>query len=143
MEETDIEEEKPEEETEEVIETPVIKETNAVNKDRIKDIHFSVNTMTSGRASYVTPHINGVFEGVLISTNNSVEIHISLDDNALKVFDIQNFQGQQFIPVRIGTVDRIGEAFRDSASKWPLNNKLRFDVKGGYNAEINFMVRYT
>ncbi|KKK51591.1 hypothetical protein LCGC14_3113430, partial [marine sediment metagenome] len=48
----------------------------------------------------------------------------------------------QFIPLRLGVVSSLGENFRDGYTKWVLNDKLRFEIKGAINSEAKFLVRY-
>ena len=118
-----------------VVETPDEKE------ERIKDISFSMNTVSSGKATYVTPKINGELEGILILTDKQVEINIFLGDTGIPVFTIQSIQGQNYIPVRLGAVDCKGVNFRDSNVKWALNDTLRVEVKGQFNSEVSFKMR--
>jgi len=98
--------------------------------------------MSSGQATYISPKINGVLEGIFVDSDKSIQVDIILEDMQIEVFSIPNIQGSRFIPVRLGAVDSEGVSFRDTCTKWVLNDKLRFEVKGATNANVNFTVRY-
>jgi len=119
-----------------VVETPDEKE------ERIKDISFSMNTVSSGKATYVTPKINGELEGILILSDKQIAVNIFLGDTDILVFAINSIQGQNYIPVRLGVVDCEGVNFRDAPTKWILNDSLRVEIKGQLNAEVSFKLRY-
>ena len=104
---------------------------------------FGVNTMTSGKATFITPFINGTLEGIFVKSKESIRLKVTLGDSDVTVFTIQHFQGEEFIPVRLGVVDSHGQSFANVADKWPLNNVLRFEIKGPLNSEARFGVRYT
>jgi len=119
-----------------VVETPDEKE------ERIKDISFSMNTMGSGKASYITPKINGELEGVFVLTEKQIAVNIFLGNTDILVFAINSIQGQNYIPVRLGVVDCEGVGFRDAHTKWMLNDSLRVEIKGPFNSEVSFKMRY-
>ena len=116
-----------------------IKESSKVE---VKDIEFSLNTMMSGMASFVTEKINGVLEGIMVDSKNQIQLKITLANSDILLFDIVSIQGIQFIPLRLGVVSSLGENFRDGYTKWVLNDKLRFEIKGAINSEAKFLVRY-
>jgi len=98
--------------------------------------------MTSGSASFVTELINGYLEGIFVDTKEQIQLRVTTSKTDIVIFDIQNLQGNQFIPVRLGVVSSLGESFRDGYTKWVLNDRLRFEVKGPLNSEVKFVVRY-
>ena len=110
--------------------------------DKVKDVNFSVNTMSSGEASFTTGSINGILAGIIISCRNTVGIKVTLANTDIVVFEIPSFQGEQFIPMRLGVVSSVGESFRDGFTKWTLNDMLSVEVKGQFNSEVFFKVRY-
>ena len=65
-----------------------------------------------------------------------------MDSSNILLFDMQNYQGLQFIPLRTGAVDFKGASFQNVADKWALNDALRFEIKGAFNSEVRFKVRY-
>ena len=119
-----------------------IKEKVKEENFNIKELVFSLNTITSGNASFDTKLINGVLEGIIVSTQEEIQLKISLINHNINIFEVSMFQGTQFIPMRIGLVSNKGETFRDCCEKWPLNDKLRFEIKGAMNSEVKFVVRY-
>jgi len=108
----------------------------------VKDLAFGVNTMTSGKATFITEHINGILEGIFINSQNAVQLRVALGNTDLVLFDISSIEGTVYIPLRSGVVDGIGLAFPNVADKYPLNDVLMFEVKGPLNTEVNFKVRY-
>lgn len=116
-----------------------------INKAReVKDIKFSLNTSQSGTASYVTDNINGELDAIIISSlQNPIQVIISLDGyENIVLFEIGSFSGEQYIPLRVGTVSNKAESFRDAPERWVLNNKLKVEVKGQFNSNVDFDVRY-
>lgn len=109
----------------------------------VKDLAFGVNTMTSGKVTFITPPINGTLEGIFVDTQEAIQIRVTIGtSNVMRVFEIQSFQGTEFIPVRMGVVDSLGVSFPNVADKWALNDVLTFEVKGPLNTEVRFAVRY-
>lgn len=120
-----------------------IKETKD-EEQSIMDYSFSVNTSQSGKASFISPTINGSLECVIISSTNPVEVCIYLDEyyEDILLLDMRNFSGSKYFPLRIEPVLKENERLVNSAVKWALNNKLRIEVKGPFNSTVNFIVRY-
>ena len=59
------------------------------------------------------------------------------------LFEMDNFiSGDNYLPLRMGAVSSKAESFRDSPEKWVLNNKLKFEVSGTFNSNVNVIVRY-
>jgi len=80
-------------------------ETPDEQEERIKDVSFSMNTVSSGKATYVTQKINGELEGILILSDKQIAVNIFLGDTDILVFAINSIQGQNYIPVRLGVVE--------------------------------------
>ncbi len=116
-----------------------IKETP---QGKIRDVSFGVNTMSSGFASFDTKKIRGYLEGIFISSPNAIQLTVKLEKFDITLFHMTSIQGDAFIPIRLGAEDSFGANFRDSYTKWALNDKLRFEVKGPVNSEVKFLVRY-
>ncbi|MHA1304762.1 MAG: hypothetical protein ACTSPI_13780 [Candidatus Heimdallarchaeaceae archaeon] len=111
--------------------------------ERVKDISFSLNTGQSGSVIYNSDYINGILEAILISSNNPVQIRIYFEGSEeIELFRIMKFVGNRYLPLRIGAMSDEGENYRDSPEKWVLNGRLVFEVKGGFNSNVNFIVRY-
>ena len=114
----------------------------AVN-GKIKDISFTLNTLQENRASFITDVINGELECVIISSTTPVQIKITLDVyEDVVLLDVVNYSGEKYIPLRAYAIDKNLQMFNLSQEKWVLNNKLKVEVKGMNNIEVNFVVRY-
>ena len=108
----------------------------------VKDLAFGVNTMTSGKTTFVTEPINGVLEGIFFNSQKAVQLKVALGNTDLVLFEVANIEGMVYIPLRSGVVDGTGVGFPNVADKYPLNDVLIFEVKGPLNTEVNFKVRY-
>ena len=126
-------------ESEENIEEQPIEEVNETAI--VTDFEFSVNTMSSGYVSYITPKLNGVLEGIFILAPSQIQLAVYLE-NDIPIFEMQSYKGYQYVPIRSEVVSNLGEHFRDGYTKIALNDKLKFEVKGRINSEIKFIVRY-
>lgn len=118
-----------------------IKELSKTNE--VKDLGFGINTSQSGKAEFVTPHINGLIEGIYIDSVKQVSIKIWIagwPDDVL--YDDVSFVGQKYLPLRLNAIDSKGERFNFSPVQWALNNSLVVRVEGGFNSQVNFVVRY-
>ena len=109
---------------------------------KVKDFSFGINTVNSGMATFITEPINGILEGIFVNSLEPIQLRILIGDSDINMFEMQSFQGKQFIPVRLGVVDSLGASFQNAKTKWALNDVLRFEVKGPLNAEVGFTVRY-
>ena len=119
----------------------IIKEIN--RKSEVKDINFTLNTAQSGKASFVTKKINGELDAFIISAPKPVSIKVSLDEyKDLVLFKILKITGDYYLPIRSNAVSSEGIDFKFTQEKYILNNKLRFEVKGGFNTDVNIVVRY-
>ncbi len=119
----------------------IIKELGKVKE--VKDLGFGLNTSQSGMVEFVTPHINGVIEGIYIDSEKQVSIKIWIDeweDDIL--YDVASFAGKKYLPLRLSAIDKTAEKFNFSPVRWAMNNSLRVEVKGGFNSQVNFVVRY-
>ena len=108
----------------------------------VKDLVFGVNTMTSGKVTFITEPINGVLEGIFINAAEQIQLEITTPKLDTPIFKINNIQGKQFIPLRLGVVDGLGVSFPNVAEKWVLNDVLQFEIKGPLNSAVTFNVRY-
>ena len=118
------------------------KKEPATAEGPVKDINFGVNTMRSGKVTFVTKPINGILEGIFVNSTEVIQIRVTIGTSNVRVFEIQNHQGDKFIPVRMGVVDSFGESFRDTAAKWALNDSLMFEIKGPLSTDVGVTVRY-
>ena len=119
----------------------VIKELNKASE--VKDIMFSLNTSQSGVASFITQPINGELDAVIISSMEQVSIKISLEGyEDIVLFDYINFSGDKYLPLRLSGMVNTAEDIPNTGEKWILNGKLKFEISGGFNSKVNFVVRY-
>ena len=119
-----------------------VKETQDNIEKTVKDLVFGVNTMTSGKVTFITEPINGILEGIFVDSQEPIQLRVTIGDSDIEVFNIQSIQGEQFVPIRLGVVDSLGVAFGNIADKWALNDVLRFEVKGPMNSQVKLIVRY-
>jgi len=118
-----------------------IREINTAQE--VKDIEFILNTSQSGNASFITPHINGELDGIIISCMEPISVKITFDESEnIVLFDMVSYSGDAYLPLRVGGLANTGENFENSPEKWALNNKLKISISGGYNKDISFCVRY-
>ena len=118
----------------------IIRELQKSNE--VKDIEFSLNTSQSGKVSYITENINGELEAILISSDTPIQIRITLDGTDIVLFDMTDFSGEKYLPLAIGVLSNTGENFRDGYEKWILNNRLKFEISGGFNSNVKCVVRW-
>lgn len=98
--------------------------------------------MTSGQVTFVTEPINGVLEGIFVSSQRNIQLRVTMGTSDIEVLNIQSIEGEHFIPIRLGVVDMLGVSFPHVADKIPLNDALKFEIKGARNTEATFKVRY-
>ena len=119
----------------------VVRELNKARE--VKDISFGINTSQSGNAGFVTEEIKGELDAIIISSIQPVQIKVSLAEyEDIVLFEFINFSGERYLPLRVGAMAESAENYRDSPEKWILNNKLKFEVSGALNSQVNFVVRY-
>ena len=119
----------------------VVRELNKARE--VKDISFGINTSQSGNAGFITEEIKGELDAMIISSSQPVQIKVSLDEyENIVLFEFINFSGERYLPLRVGAMAESAENYRDSPEKWILNNKLKFEVSGALNSQVNFVVRY-
>jgi len=145
MEETkDAEKQEEEKQEEKLVEEEVQIVEEVAGKEKVKDIGFALNTSTSGEASYTTEQINGILEGIVISSPQPIRLKITLDNYEEVVLFDTNYgtvSGDEYLPLCLGAMSNTGENFREPV-KWALNDKLKFSIKGPFNVTIKITVRY-
>lgn len=129
----------------EISEVKIEEITNNVVNDRIKVEEFILNTSTSGSASYTTNLINGFLEGVIISSGAPVQITIMLEEYNIVVYNVVNFYGDVYEPIRVQAIkgDVSREKYNYSQEKLALNDRLKVEVKGSFGTQVKFCVRYS
>ena len=123
-----------------------IEEDVVIGDNEIKVEEFTLNTSTSGSASYVTGLINGFLEGIIISSSAPVQISISLDEyNNIVLYNVLNFYGEKYEIIRAEAVkgDVSREKFNYSQEKFALNDRLKKEIKGPFGTQVKFCVRYS
>ncbi len=119
----------------------VIKETPSGGT--IKEMGFSINTGQSGSAEFVSAVINGELGVIMMSSDKQVSVEISFDEfDDVVLLNVVNFSGRKYLPLRVSGMVNSGENISGSSEKWVLNNRLRFRVKGPFNSNVNFLMRW-
>lgn len=113
------------------------------NENKIKDFVFSLNTSQSGKANYTTELVNGELCGIIITTISPIKVKIYLFNHPeIVLFEMVNYYGDSYIPLRLDAVSYLGEHIRDSNSCWFLNDNLVCETEGAFNTETKFIIRY-
>lgn len=122
-----------------------VKVTVEDKKDkRVKELNFILNTSQSGYASYITNNINGELDTLILNCHGKVSISITLNKypNVI-LFKHVSLEGIHFIPIRLSAISPDYKVFNYSQEKWCLNDKLKCEIKGQKNSQVDFIVRYT
>ena len=115
-------------------------------KGIIKEMNFSLNTASSGRAEYTTDLINGFLDGIIIDSHIPIHINITIEGYVgIVLYDVVNFSGQHYEILRFQGIqgNKGREVVNYSSEKIALNDKLKIEVKGPKSVEVKFVVRYT
>ena len=116
-----------------------VEEQNNLIKEEIIELFTGDRNNSEG----ITSFINGFLEGFIISTNKNIQLKISLEDNPeVVLFEVVDFFGTKFIPLRVQSNDIKGDVFNYSQEKFPLNDSLKIEVKGNIDTEVKVMVRW-
>lgn len=114
-------------------------------KDEITDVVFTINTLDTGRGSYITEDINGILEAVILESNLPVQVYITLANNPnIILFDSYDnpILTPVYLPLRVQGIDYRYRGFTQNAEKWVLNDKLKCEVEGPLNATVSVTIRY-
>ena len=129
--------------TEEKVNITIEEEPYEEGSSLIKEETIELFTGDRNSAEATTELINGFLEGFIISTNKNIQIQISLVDNPeIVLFDVVDYSGSKFIPLRVRAIDERNDVFNLSQEKYALNDNLRIVVKGNIDTEVKIKVRW-
>lgn len=115
-------------------------------ESEIQEKVYVGNTQQIGRATIITDMITGYLEGVCIFTDKPVQLSITLEgmDNVV-LFDTSNKQisGYNYFLLRSKLISNNFEEFTQQSDKWVLNDKIRIEVLGMADTNIEIKVRYS
>jgi|GEM_PF-1800340 len=108
----------------------------------IEDIMVNLNTVSSGKASWISPKIiTGYIESIIVNTSEPISLSVyveNFEDSPL--FEIAHISGYNQIPVRVGAVDYRGLAF-EHGEKICLNDKIGISISGSKNTNTIIKLR--
>ena len=118
-----------------------IEEGKMRKNQKIKEEEIEVVLVDMNRVSYETNKLSGFLEGFIFHTDSSFQIEVSID--GYRVYEEDLLSGDNYIPIRLNTIDKGGNRFNFGCDKWCMkNSKLRFVVSGLKGTKIKIGVRY-
>jgi hypothetical protein len=114
-------------------------------KSIYKEVKFTLQTGAVGVTSYISDIITGEIDSLLIDSDKPTSVYITLADfGDIVLFDSYDkpVMGYHYLPIRTQTISSKWEGFTQSADKWILNNKIRCEVSGSFDATVNITIRY-
>lgn len=111
----------------------------------IKDLDLTISTGDEKEITKDTPKINGVIEAFIITSNKPTNIMITFSEATdIILYDKRNFSGiSKYIPIRCDSISKHGEErYNYSPANWHMNNRLRIQVMGTTNTDVNLTIRY-
>lgn len=109
-----------------------------------QELFFTLNTLQNNSAMEITDIITGKLDAFIISANQQVDIKVSMVEYpVIVIFEARSFVGTEYLSLRISPRDAQNELFNFAPQKWNLNDQLRFEIEGGMNTEVSFIVRVT
>lgn len=111
----------------------------------IKEKVYELFTGNNKQIDFTTEHINGLLEGIILSTSKRIQVEISIVGvTDIMLYENADFNGTNYLPLRAMAVPgRGGEQFNFSPVQWALNDFLRIKIKGVENTDTIFTVRYS
>jgi hypothetical protein len=129
--------------TEEKLNITIEEEPYEDEYPQIREETIELFTGDRNSAEAVTEYINGFLEGFIITTNKNIQIQISLEDNPdIVLFDVVDYSGSKFIPLRVKAIDEKNDIFNLSHERFALSDNLRIIVKGNIDTEVKIKVRW-
>jgi hypothetical protein len=129
--------------TEEKLNITIEEEPYEDEYHQIREETIELFTGDRNSAEAVTEYINGFLEGFIITTNKNIQIQISLEDNPdIVLFDVVDYSGSKFIPLRVKAIDEKNDIFNLSHERFALSDNLRIIVKGNIDTEVKIKVRW-
>jgi len=111
-------------------------------KDDIKEISFGLNTADSGIATEITDIITGNIKCIIIKADAQASIDISLLEYDIPIFTEVAFNGVEYLPLRVFTINSEHKQGSFSPVEWTINDKLKFEIKGAKFTNVEFIVRW-
>ena len=122
------------------------KQSSSNNSTGIKEKVYELFTGNNKQIEFTTDHINGLLEGIILSTTKGIQAEIFIDGGATDIvlYEDVDFKGTKYLPLRAMAVpSRGGEQFNFSPVQWALNDFLKIKIKGVENTSIILTVRYS
>ena len=107
----------------------------------ITDTSFTLTTGQSGVAEYATPEISGFLEAIFLKTDGTIAVYITIKNTGIVVWKAMNVQGEHYLPLRVGCIDRENGLLNFAATRWALNDSLIISVQGGFNQTVSCTIR--
>lgn len=108
------------------------------------EVAVTLNTGMVGKLEYVSPEVSGELDGILISSDNIINIKIVLDEfENIVLYQKQGFSGQKFLSLRNDVTYFDDEKAQNFAAKWKLNDKLKIQIDGSWKTLVKVIIRYS
>ena len=114
-------------------------------QSEIKELNFSINTLDTGKAEYITDMINGTFECAILEASVPVQVYITLADYPnIVLFDSYDTPifNAVYLPLRVQAISKLYQGFTQTSEKYVLNDKIKCYVEGPMNATVHVILRY-
>ena len=109
----------------------------------IKEKVFRLNLLNNAQAEYLTEKINGELKGIIIDSETQVNLRISLNNYPnIILYEKNGYTGQKYLSLKNDTTFSNNERAQGNGECWYLNDEIKFEVEGGMNATVKFVVRY-
>lgn len=111
----------------------------------IKEYIYNTNTGVIKRSTIITDLITGYLEGVCIFTDKPIQLSITFEAmDSVVIFDTSNTQlnGYNYFLLRSKLISNNYEEFTQQSDKWCLNDKLRIEVIGMEDTNVEIKLRF-
>lgn len=120
-----------------------VEEVEEINDEKIKEMSIILNTGMNTTVEYITEHINGKLIGIIIDTDRSIGVNITLERfNDISIFKKVDFHGQKYLSLINDATFSNNEKSQSSNQNWYLNDKLRLHIEGSIDTTIKLVIRY-
>lgn len=114
-------------------------EVRETDEPKLRDMEFSLNTATSGIASFTTEKITGELLGIVVDADGPIKLSISASWGDL--ITLPNIVGIEYLSLGKTPLDFSGASF---STPWPyyLNESLSIEISGAMSTNVKFNIRY-
>lgn len=112
-------------------------------EEKIKEIRATLNTGNLNAASMLTDKINGQLECLIIKASKPASVEVSIFDLDVCLYKNINVMGTNYLLLRELTMASNAEKFTFQSGRFILNDRIKFEITGVNDTEVEVIIRYT